>query len=96
MTTPSQMNVCEEILQRAPIVALSEDHCFPEPGWARALIDAAPERCVWASDWPHPVSRKQPPNDADLLELLYRYVRDEGELQRILVDNPSTLFGYGN
>lgn len=61
---------------------------------ARALIDAAPERCVWASDWPHPVSKQPPPNDADLLELLYRYVRDEAELQRILVDNPSRLFGY--
>ena len=24
----------------APVVALSEDHCFPEPGWAAALIDA--------------------------------------------------------
>ena len=61
---------------------------------ARALIDAAPERCVWGSDWPHPVSKKQPPNDADLLELLYRYVRSESELQKILVDNPSRLFGY--
>lgn len=62
---------------------------------ARALIDANPERCVWASDWPHPVSKQQPPNDAELLELLYRYARDETELQRILVDNPSKLFGYG-
>lgn len=24
----------------APIVAFAEDHCFPEPGWAEALIDA--------------------------------------------------------
>ncbi|MEJ7932425.1 amidohydrolase family protein [Ramlibacter sp. AN1015] len=63
---------------------------------ARALIDAAPQRCVWGSDWPHPVSKKAPPNDADLLELLYRYVRSDAELQRILVDNPSALFGYGD
>lgn len=61
---------------------------------ARALIDVAPERCVWASDWPHPVSKKAPPNDADLLELLYRYVRNESELRKILVDNPCELFGY--
>jgi len=61
---------------------------------ARALIDAAPDRCVWASDWPHPVSKKPPPNDADLLELLYRYVRNDDELRRILVDNPAKLFGY--
>jgi len=61
---------------------------------ARALIDVAPQRCVWASDWPHPVSRLPPPNDADLLELLYRMVRSEDELQRILVRNPAELFGY--
>ena len=61
---------------------------------ARALLDAAPDRCVWGSDWPHPVSKQQPPNDADLLELLYRYVRSEDELRRVLVDNPSRLFGY--
>lgn len=25
---------------RAPVVALAEDHCFPQPGWAAALVDA--------------------------------------------------------
>ena len=63
---------------------------------ARAYIEAAPERCVWASDWPHPVSVVQPPNDADLLELLYRYAPDEAELKKILVTNPAKLFGYEN
>jgi predicted TIM-barrel fold metal-dependent hydrolase len=61
---------------------------------ARALLDAAPERCVWGSDWPHPVSKNPPPNDAELLELLYRMVRSEAELQRVLVHNPAALFGY--
>ena len=51
----------------------------------RAYIEAAPDRCVWASDWPHPVSVKQPPNDADLLELMYRYAPDQAELEKILV-----------
>jgi predicted TIM-barrel fold metal-dependent hydrolase len=63
---------------------------------ARAYIDAAPDRCVWASDWPHPVSVVQPPNDTDLLELLYRYAPDEAELQKILVTNPAKLFGFDN
>jgi 2-pyrone-4,6-dicarboxylate lactonase len=36
----------------------------------------------------------QPPNDADLLELLYSYVADEAELNRILVTNPANLFGF--
>jgi predicted TIM-barrel fold metal-dependent hydrolase len=61
---------------------------------ARTLIEEAPDRVVWASDWPHPVSVKQPPNEADLLELLYRYAPDPATLQKILVDNPARLFGY--
>jgi len=35
---------------RAPIVALSEDHCFPAPGWARALLRA--HRGAWAAVGP--------------------------------------------
>jgi hypothetical protein len=31
---------------RAPVVALAEEHCFPEPGWAEALIAA--HRGPWA------------------------------------------------
>ena len=61
---------------------------------ARALIDAAPDRVVWASDWPHPLSVKAPPNDAELLELLYRYAPDTAEQQKILVDNPAKLFRF--
>ena len=82
------------------MLSLGEKTSKAGPPWddvipiARAYIDAAPDRCVWASDWPHPVSVVQPPNDADLLELLYRYAPDEAELQKILVTNPAKLFGY--
>jgi predicted TIM-barrel fold metal-dependent hydrolase len=38
----------------------------------------------------------QPPNDADLLELLYRYAPDETERRKILVENPAKLFGFAN
>jgi len=60
----------------------------------RALIEAAPDRVIWASDWPHPVSTAQPPNEADLVELLCRATHDEAERKRILVDNPARLFGF--
>jgi 2-pyrone-4,6-dicarboxylate lactonase len=46
------------------------------------LIDAAPDLVVWATDWPHPVSTSQPPNEADLLELLYRAVPDTAMLKK--------------
>lgn len=84
------------------MLSLGEKTSKAGPPWddvipiARAYIEAAPDRCVWASDWPHPVSAVQPPNDADLLELLYRYAPDEAELRKILVTNPAKLFGFAS
>jgi 2-pyrone-4,6-dicarboxylate lactonase len=75
-----------------------------ESGWddavpvARAFIAAAPERIIWASDWPHVQWRKtRMMNDAEAVELLYRYVdNDSGLLRKILVDNPARLHGFGS
>lgn len=61
---------------------------------AQRLIAAAPDRCVWGSDWPHPISVQQPPNEGALLDLLYRFAPDAGTLQKILVDNPAEFFGF--
>ena len=82
------------------MLSLGEKISRQGPPWddvvpiARACLEAAPDRCIWGSDWPHPVSKKPPPNDAELLELLYRYIPDDALLQRVLVDNPAKLFGY--
>ena len=61
---------------------------------ARALVRHAPERMVWASDWPHVnmVGRTMP-NDGDLLDLLADWAPDAADRQRILVDNPAHLYG---
>src|SRR5215468_8182560 len=37
---------------------------------AQAYAKAAPERCVWGSDWPHPSEREKKPDDAVLFDLL--------------------------
>lgn len=82
------------------MLSLGEKTSKKGPPWddvvpiAQAYLEAAPDRCVWASDWPHPVSVVQPPNDADLLELLYRYTPDDALLEKVLVTNPSKLFGF--
>jgi 2-pyrone-4,6-dicarboxylate lactonase len=61
----------------------------------RAYIEAAPDRIVWATDWPHPMWTKRMMNDADEVELLYRYVdNDAALLQKILVDNPARLHRF--
>jgi len=60
---------------------------------ARALVRAAPERMVWASNWPHP-SVNPKPDEADLLDLLLDWAPDEATRRRILVDNPAELYGF--
>jgi 2-pyrone-4,6-dicarboxylate lactonase len=62
--------------------------------FARALIQAAPERILWGTDWPHPNVGKHMPNDGDLVDLFAR-MAPEPELQRrILVENPARLYGF--
>lgn len=60
---------------------------------ARALIDAHPEHCLWASNWPHP-TEATPPADADMLALLGQWAGRRATRDRILVDNPARLYGY--
>jgi len=60
---------------------------------ARAYIKAAPERMVWASDWPHP-TEKDKPDDAVLFDLLAEWAPEEVMRTRILVQNPATLYGF--
>lgn len=61
---------------------------------ARALIRAAPERMVWASNWPHPSKQPDPPDDAMLLDTIRHWLGDDTVLHRILVDNPAQLYGF--
>jgi len=47
------------------------------------------------TDWPHPQWTKRMMNDAEEVELLYRYVDgDTTLLRKILVDNPARLYGF--
>jgi D-galactarolactone isomerase len=63
---------------------------------ARALVRHAPERLLWASNWPHPPARKpHPPDDGQLLDLLSDWAPDAGARRRILADNPAELYGFG-
>jgi len=62
---------------------------------ARALVKHAPERMLWASNWPHPSApRDKVPDDADLLDLLLDWAPDEATRRKILVDNPAALYGF--
>jgi D-galactarolactone isomerase len=62
---------------------------------AKALVKKAPERMLWASNWPHPsVPKEKRPADEDLLELLLDWAPVENDRKRILVDNPVELYQF--
>ncbi|MDJ0386630.1 amidohydrolase family protein [Roseomonas sp. E05] len=61
---------------------------------ARALLAAAPDRCVWGSDWPHVANWGAMPNVGDLLDLLADWAPDEATRHRVLVENPARLYGF--
>lgn len=62
---------------------------------ARAFAAAAPTRCVWGTDWPHPTERQDnKPDDALLLDLFPTFVPNEADRTRILVDNPAELYDF--
>ncbi len=59
---------------------------------ARDLLECAPERAIWGSDWPHPNIKGAVPDDAQLLSFV-RQVCDTPALQTaVLIDNPSRLY----
>src|SRR6266478_3420768 len=63
---------------------------------AQAFVQAAPDRLVWGSDWPHPgLPDNNKPNDALLFDLLIEWAPDEATRNRILVQNPEALYGFG-
>jgi predicted TIM-barrel fold metal-dependent hydrolase len=61
--------------------------------FARALIDAAPDRVLWGTDWPHPNVRHMP-DDGDLLDLLAVFAPEPGLRKQILVANPERLYDF--
>jgi len=62
--------------------------------FAHALLERAPERVVWGSDWPHVMVKGAMPNDGDLADLLAAWVPDEALRRRVLVENPARLYRF--
>lgn len=63
--------------------------------FARALVEAAPDRVLWGTDWPHPNIKKHMPNDGDLVDLIPLFAPDADQQQKLLVDNPHRLYQFG-
>lgn len=81
-----------------------------DPGWEKGLVEfitgTMPNRLLWASDWPHtpdhkngnsPNSDPQPFQNIDaglLLSEIIEWIGDPRTVQRILVDNPNSLYQF--
>ena len=61
---------------------------------ARLLIGRFPERCVWATNWPHPSKPGDPPDDSLLVDRFAEWCGSAVTLARILAANPAALYDF--
>lgn len=62
---------------------------------AKTLVRSAPDRMLWASNWPHlGQPRERHGDEAGLLDLLLDWAPDDADRRKILVDNPARLYGF--
>jgi 2-pyrone-4,6-dicarboxylate lactonase len=72
--------------------------------FGRLFYEAAPDRCLWGTDWPHVHRFMRPDKDGHSdyglehemarVALLERYLPDRAACDRVLVDNPARFFGF--
>ena len=68
--------------------------CSGRADRAQALVEAAPTRVLWGTDFPHPNATHEA-DEADLVDLVPQYAEDTLAQRRLLVDNPARLYGFG-
>ncbi len=61
---------------------------------AKALAKSAPERMLWATNWPHPTPGAPVPDDAWMLDMLLDWIPEETARNKALVDNPAHLYRF--
>jgi predicted TIM-barrel fold metal-dependent hydrolase len=63
--------------------------------FAHRIIEVAPDRVIWGSDWPHTgvFDAARMPDDGRLLDALFEFAPDDAMRRKILVDNPCRLLG---
>ena len=60
-----------------------------------AVLDLAPDRVVWGSDWPYVAAPGPVPTPEDHRAVLDTWLPDPDVRRRVLVDNPRRLYGMG-
>jgi len=62
--------------------------------FVHALLETAPDRILWGTDWPHPNIARHMPNDGDLVDLIPLQMPDPATQRLVLVDNPHRLYQF--
>jgi predicted TIM-barrel fold metal-dependent hydrolase len=60
---------------------------------ARRIVEAAPDRVLWGTDFPHPNATHEA-DEAELVDLLPQFAPEPALQQKLLVDNPARLYGF--
>ena len=86
----------QEISRERGLIFTQDGHNKGSVAFAHALLEAAPDRIVWGSDWPHVMTRWTipMPNDGALADLLLDWIPDAPQRDRVLTDNPAALYGW--
>jgi predicted TIM-barrel fold metal-dependent hydrolase len=77
----------------------------PDPAWLASLLQAAPTRCVWGSDWPHTPSHAAQPGSAlpapyrpldyaALVAAFRQAVGDRSTADEVMSENAIQLYGF--
>ena len=61
---------------------------------AEALIEKAPDRIMWGTDWPHPNKYEVNPNDGDLVNAFGEWVSDDAMRYKIMVETPEAFYRF--
>jgi 2-pyrone-4,6-dicarboxylate lactonase len=61
---------------------------------AQALVEAAPDRIMWGTDWPHPNKYVANPNDGDLVDAFGEWIADQELRRKIMVETPAKFYRF--
>ena len=62
--------------------------------FAKALLEANPERVIWGTDWPHVMLKGSMPNDGALADVLLDWIPDAKLREQVLARNSAKLYGF--
>ena len=60
--------------------------------FAKALVEAFPNRVLWGTDWPHPNMKSHIPDDGALVDVIPLIAKTEELREKLLIENPMRLY----